>query len=71
MTYALRVHAWGEARLTAGLYRDMPIVQRRHIVEGTHARWVIGTMRRLCDARALAVVSALCAAFAFGAKLIA
>ena len=60
-----------EALCKVGLYRDMPIVQRRHIVEGTHARWVSGTMRSLRDARTLAVVSAVCAALAFGAKLIA
>lgn len=109
MSYALRLHAWTEARLTtegliegesgeplgtleqsrgprvpagpvlvapdalsaAGLYRDMPIVQRRSVAEGTHARWASGTMLRLRDARALAVISTLCTLLAFGARLLA
>jgi hypothetical protein len=107
--YALRTHAWTEARLTpeglleadsggtlgtleqshatrvapgpvlvapaalssSGLYRDMPIVPRRSIVEGTHARWSAATMQRLRDARALAVISTTCTLVAFGARLIA
>ncbi len=56
---------------TAGLYRDMPIVDRRSIAEGTHARWARGTMLRLRDARALAVISTVCTLLAFGARLIA
>ena len=59
-----------EALSAAGLYRDMPIVQRRNIAEGSHARWASGTMLRLRDARALAVISTLCTALAFGARLI-
>ncbi len=110
MAYALRMHAWSEAKLTpegllesdtgetlgtlapqswvtrlpegpvlvspsalsrAGLYRDMPVVQRRDVAEGGHARWASGTMVRLRDARALAVVSTACALFAFAARLLA
>jgi hypothetical protein len=109
MAYALRMHAWTEARLTpegrveadggatlgtleqsqstrlrpgpvlvapsalssAGLYRDMPIIERRSIAEGTHARWAGATMMRLRDARTLAVISTLCTMLAFGARLMA
>ncbi len=108
MTYALRLHAWTEARLTnegllegesgqtlgaleqsrgprvspgpvlvapaalstAGLYRDLPIVGPRDVAEGSHARWASGTMLRLRDARALAVISTLCTALAFGARVV-
>ena len=60
-----------EALSRAGLYRDMPVVQRRDVAEGTHARWASGTMLRLRDARALAVISTLCTLLAFGARLLA
>ena len=60
-----------EALSTSGLYRDVPIVARRHVAEGTHARWATGTMVRLRDARALAVISTACTLLAFGARLIA
>jgi hypothetical protein len=60
-----------EALHTTGLYRDVPIVARRHVAEGTHARWASGTMVRLRDARALAVISTACTLLALGARLIA
>jgi hypothetical protein len=60
-----------EALSTSGLYRDVPIVARRHVAEGTHARWATGTMVRLRDARALAIISTASALLAFGARLIA
>ena len=60
-----------EALSTSGLYRDVPIVARRHVAEGTHARWAAGTMLRLRDARALAVISTACTLLAFGARLLA
>jgi hypothetical protein len=60
-----------EALSTAGLYRDVPIVARRNVAEGTHARWAAGTMLRLRDARALAAISTACTLLAFGARLIA
>ncbi len=56
---------------TSGLYRDMPIIAYQNVVEGDHARWASGTMLRLRDARALAVISTLCTLTAFGARLIA
>lgn len=57
--------------LEAGsLYREMPIVTRSKIVEGSHARWVSSTMVSLRDARTLAVLSTLCAALAYGARLV-
>ena len=59
------------ALATSGLYRDVPIVARRHVAEGTHARWVAATMVRLRDARALAVISTACALLAMGARIIA
>jgi len=55
----------------AGLYRDMPVVQRRDVAEGTHARWSSGTMLRLRDARTLAVISTASALLALVARLLA
>jgi len=60
-----------EALATNGLYRDVPIVQRRQIAEGTHQRWASGTMLRLRDARALAVISTACTLLAAGARFAA
>lgn len=60
-----------EALATNGLYRDVPIVQRRQIAEGSHARWASGTMLRLRDARALAVISTACTLLALGARFAA
>jgi hypothetical protein len=57
-----------EALSRASLYRDMPVVQRRDVAEGTHARWASGTMLRLRDARALAIISTLCTLLALGAR---
>jgi hypothetical protein len=111
MSYALRLHAWREVRLTpegviesesgtplgtleqmrggalarrpgpvlvapdalpsGSLYRDMCIVERRNVAEGTHALWAGGTMVRLRDARALAIISTACTLLAFGARLVA
>jgi hypothetical protein len=60
-----------EALATNGLYRDVPIVQRRQIAEGNHQRWASGTMLRLRDARALAVISTACTLLALGARFVA
>ena len=60
-----------DALSTAGLYRDMPIVARQNVVEGDHARWSSGTLLRLRDARALAIVSTMCTMLAFAARLMA
>lgn len=38
------------------VYRDIPIIARRHVALGSHARWSGATMRRLRDVRVLAVV---------------
>jgi hypothetical protein len=59
-----------DAISTAGLYRDMPIVAPTNVAEGTHARWASGTMQRLRDARALAILSTTCTVLALGARLI-
>lgn len=56
---------------TSGLYRDMPIVAYGNVAEGDHARWGRGTMLRLRDARALAIISTLSTLAAFSARLIA
>lgn len=58
-----------EALNTSGLYRDVPIVARRHIAEGTHTRWASGTMLRLRDARVLAIMSTASAMLALAAQL--
>jgi hypothetical protein len=60
-----------EALATSGLYRDVPIVTRRQVAEGTHARWAAGTMLRLRDAQALAVISTACTLLAFAARILA
>ena len=39
------------------VYRGMPILTRRTVGSGSHERWHDGTMRRLRDARSLAIVS--------------
>gem|GEM_PF-2169188 len=54
-----------------GLYREMPVITRKNVVEGTHARWATAAAVRLRDARALAIVSTVCAALAYGARLFA
>lgn len=114
IAYAVRMHAWTEARLTSqgrienesgallatldssltstrrawpipvgpvlvapealsgeGIYRDMPVVPRAKVAEGSHTRWASATMVRLRDARALAVIGTLSAALAYGARFLA
>jgi hypothetical protein len=39
------------------VYRSMPVLTRRNVGAGSHEIWQRGTMRRLRDARALAVVA--------------
>lgn len=53
------------------LYRDMPIIPRRAVAEGSHGRWAAVTLLRLRDARVLAALSTACTVLAFGARLIA
>lgn len=52
-------------------YRSMPMLERRHIVRGSHAEWRAATNRRLRDARALAAVSTLASLVALAANLLA
>lgn len=52
------------------VYRELPIVDRRQVAPGSHARWREGTFVRLRDARVLSVVSVACSAVALGARLL-
>jgi hypothetical protein len=58
-----------EATAAHGIYRDVPILARRHVALGTHVQWRGATMRRLRDARVLALISAACAVAGFAASL--
>lgn len=53
------------------VYRGLPVIVRGQIAAGSHERWLGGTMRRLRDARALAVIAALLAAVALVTRLVA
>jgi hypothetical protein len=53
-----------------GLYRDVPIIARRFVAMGTHARWQEWTMRGFRDARALCVISTACSALALAARFL-
>lgn len=59
-----------QALEASSLYREMPIVTRASLVEGSHARWMTTTMVQLRDARALAIISTLCTCLAYGARLL-
>jgi hypothetical protein len=52
------------------VYREMPILGRKHVASGTHERWYEGTMRRLRDARSLAVITTVTTALALGAHVL-
>ena len=54
-----------------GLYRDVPVIEPRHVARGDHAEWQRATMMRLRDARALAVLSTLTTALALAAHFFA
>ena len=58
-----------KALSASSLYREMPIVSRSSILEGGHSRWLTMTMVQLRDARALAVISTLCTAAAYAARV--
>lgn len=58
-----------KALAASTLYREMPIVSRSSILEGGHSRWLTMTMVQLRDARALAVISTLCTAAAYAARV--
>lgn len=53
------------------VYRALPVVVRGRIAGGSHERWRDGTMRRLRDARTLAILATLVAAAGFVARLVA
>jgi len=57
---------------TAGrdIYREMPILGRRQIAAGSHERWVEGTMRRLRDARSIAIIGTVTTGLALVAHFI-
>jgi hypothetical protein len=55
---------------TGSIYRTLPIVPRRQVAAGSHARWVQGTLIRLRDARGLAAISVACTALAVFARLV-
>lgn len=59
-----------EATPKKGLYRDVPIIARRFVAMGTHARWSEWTMRGLKDARALCAISTACSLLALGARFL-
>jgi hypothetical protein len=52
------------------IYREMPILGRRHVAAGSHERWFDGTMRRLRDARSIAILTTITTALALVAHLI-
>jgi hypothetical protein len=52
------------------IYREMPILGRRHVAAGSHQRWVDGTMRRLRDARSIAILSTITTGLALVAHVI-
>lgn len=54
----------------SSLYREMPVVTRASIVEGSHSRWMTTTMVQLRDARALAILSTLCTGLAYAARIL-
>ncbi len=55
---------------SGGAYRDVPVLGRRDVVMGSHARWTAVTMGRFRNARTLAIVSALCACAGLAASLV-
>ncbi len=53
------------------VYRALPVIVRGRIAAGSHERWLEGTMRRVRDARTLAVLATFVAAAGFVARLVA
>jgi hypothetical protein len=53
------------------VYREMPVLTRRTLGAGSHEQWHEGTMRRLRDARSLAIVSTATTIVALVARLLA
>lgn len=52
------------------VYRGLPVIVRGHIAAGSHARWLEGTMRRMRDARTLAILAMLVAGASLAARLV-
>lgn len=55
---------------SASVYRELPVVARRDVAAGTHARWLEATHLRLRDARALCVISTACALLGLAARFL-
>lgn len=55
---------------TDTMYREMRILDRRDVAQGSHAAWATITMRGLRDARALAIVSTACSALALAGHML-
>lgn len=53
------------------VYRELPLLDQRHVAPGSHERWSAGTLRRLHDARTLAVLATVTTALSVGAHLLA
>ena len=51
-------------------YRGLPILTRRNVGAGSHEQWAAGTMRRLRDARMLAIIASITTALALVARLV-
>jgi hypothetical protein len=58
-----------DATAAHGIYRDVAILARRHVALGSHVQWRDATVRRLRDARVLALISAICVLAGFAASL--
>lgn len=54
--------------LPRAAYRDLPVVTTRELLEGGHDRWWKGTLVRLRDARAIAILASLAATAALVAR---
>lgn len=52
------------------VYRGLPVIVRGRIAAGSHERWLEGTMRRLRDARTLAILATLVASAGLLARLV-
>ncbi|HEY8075166.1 MAG TPA: hypothetical protein VIF62_13675 [Labilithrix sp.] len=52
------------------LYRDVPLIARRNVAQGTHAIWRAFTQRGLRDAHALCVLSVACSLLALAARFL-
>jgi hypothetical protein len=53
------------------VYRELPMLSRREVAPGDHARWSNGTYRRFRDAKVLAVLATLTTALSVGAHFFA